>query len=299
MTPTEGSGVVGLPGFTHHYAEANDTRLHFVSGGAGDPVLLLHGWPFTWLEWRRLMPLLAKNYTVVAPDLRGMGDSDKPASGYAKSNVAEDVRQLVEQLGHPSINVVGTDIGTMVAYALAVASPELVRTLVLSESVLPGFGLEELMNPATGGYPHFGLHMQVDLATMLTSGKEEAYLRPMWSQMSVVDSDLADNLLPYFVGDGGMRGGFEHYGTLLDDGRYNRARHTEKLGMPVLVLNGSHGIPQDQTLSSVAQVAADFRSDIVPDSGHTIGEDNPEWLGLRLHRFFTSAHQRREKTSTR
>ena len=87
-----------------------------------------------------------------------------------------------------------------------------------------------------------------------------------------------------------MRGGFEHYATLLDDGRENRAQHTDKLGMPVLVLNGSHGIPQEQTLSGVQEVVSDLHSDIVPDSGHTIGEDNPEWLASRLHRFFTSGH---------
>ena len=108
------------------------------------------------------MPLLVRaGFTVVAPDLRGLGDSAKADSGYSKTNVAKDVHELVHHLGHQEIKLVGTDIGTMVACAYAASYQAEVRRLVLSESVLPGFGLEELMNPVTGGYWHFSFHMQV------------------------------------------------------------------------------------------------------------------------------------------
>jgi pimeloyl-ACP methyl ester carboxylesterase len=102
----------------HHTAEVNGVRLHCVTAGAGDPVVLLHGWPQTWHEWRHLIPVMASRYTVVAPDLRGFGDSDKPASGYDKRTVAEDIRQLVRHLGLREIDLVGHDIGMMVAYGL-------------------------------------------------------------------------------------------------------------------------------------------------------------------------------------
>lgn len=165
-----------LEGFVHGYSETNGTRIHYVIGGTGPAVVLLHGFPYSWAVWRRLMPLLAASgYTVLAPDLRGMGFS-APAENdsFSKLNVAEDIHGVVHGLGLGPINLVGMDIGTMVAYAYAARYPDEVRRLIFSESLIPGFGLEELMNPATGGFWHFGFHMQVELATFLTKGKEGA-----------------------------------------------------------------------------------------------------------------------------
>ena len=287
--PREGDAADGLPGFAHHYAEVNGTRLHYVSGGQGPAVVLLHGWPYTWAEWRKLMPLLADSgLTVIAPDLRGLGHSERADSGYEKSSVAEDVRQVVRLLGFASIDLVGTDIGTFVAFAYAQRHPGEVRRLVLAESLIPGFGLEELMNPATGGYWHFGFHMQVDLATMLTKEREEAYLLPFMTMMSA-SPDAADTaktlFLPHYMASGGMRAGFQHYGTLLADGAENRAAFRSKLPMPVLVLNGEHGLPQAQLLACVHQIANTIETALVPGSAHTFANDNPAWVSERLIRF--------------
>ena len=289
QAPADGAPVDQLPGFTHGYADVNGTRIHYVSGGSGgQTTMLIHGWPYTWLEWRRVMPLLAEaGYRVIVPDLRGSGDSAKPEDGYSKSNVAEDLTQLLQDQGVTSLHLVGTDIGMMVAYAFAAASPGMVQTLVLSESLLPGFGLEELMNPATGGYWHFGFHMQTDLADMLLKGKEKAYLSGMWSMMSTsTDSDLSERLLPYYTAPGAMRSGLMHYATLLEDGRENRARAGGKLAMPVLALSGEKGMPQRQTVDAARLVASDLQVDLVPGSGHTLAEDNPGWLAARLDTFF-------------
>ena len=98
--------------FSHHTASVNGIQLHYVIGGQGDPVVLLHGWPETWYAWHKVMPALAKNYTVIAPDLRGMGDSSKPLTGYDGKTVAEDIHRLVTQLGFKSIFLVGHDIGS-------------------------------------------------------------------------------------------------------------------------------------------------------------------------------------------
>ena len=84
--------------FSHHMASVNGIQLHYVIGGHGDPVVLLHGWPETWYAWHHVMPALAKNYTVIAPDLRGLGDSSKPSTGYDGKTVAEDIHQLVTQV---------------------------------------------------------------------------------------------------------------------------------------------------------------------------------------------------------
>ena len=290
VAPEDAHPVITPDGFTHRYAEVNGTRIHFVIGGDGPAVLFVHGWPYAWALWRKLMPLLAKaGFTVIAPDLRGLGESAKADTGYAKTNVAEDLRQVVHTLGFETIRVVGTDIGMMVAYAYASRYPDEVSHLVLAESLIPGFGLEERMNPATGGYWHFGFHMQVEVATMLTAGKEEAYLLPTLGMMST----LADAVqtartlyLPSYLEPGGMRAGFQHYGTLLQDGQDNRANFRGKLTMPVLVLNGERGIPQDQTLACVEQIAEHIEAELIPHSGHAFADDNPSWTAERLVRFF-------------
>jgi len=101
--PTGNSFQMDNMTFSHHTASVNGIQLHYVIGGHGDPVVLLHGWPETWYAWHKVMPALAKNYTVIAPDLRGLGDSSKPTTGYDGKTVAEDIHQLVTQLGFKSI----------------------------------------------------------------------------------------------------------------------------------------------------------------------------------------------------
>ncbi|GHH59297.1 epoxide hydrolase [Streptomyces umbrinus] len=276
-------------GFSHGYAQVNGVRLHYVSGGSGPAVVLLHGWPFSWIEWRALMPLLAeRGFTVIAPDLRGSGDSSIPAGRWTKRDEAEDLHQLLHHLGHDEAHVVGTDVGTMTAHAWAQAYPQDVTRLVLSEAFLPGYGLEDHMNHATGGSWHFGFHAQSDLAAMLTDGKEEQYLGGFWSMMTrggITDADRAD-LLRVYTGPDAMRGGFEHYATLVEDGR--TARVYGPVGMPVLVLNGEHGLPQGVLLDGARDAATDVRADIVPGAAHTFAADNPQGTAERLARFFTT-----------
>ena len=194
--PAEGEEIAGLQGFSHRYFEVNGTELHCVVGGSGPAIVLLHGWPYTWAIWRKLMPILAeRGNTVIAPDLRGMGESRLEESGYRKSNVAADVHGVIRSLGFEKIILLGMDIGTMVAFAYALRYPAQVARLILTESLLPGFGLEPLMNPANGGYWHFGFHMQVAVADILTAGKEAEYLLPTMSMMSLA-TDASANLSP-------------------------------------------------------------------------------------------------------
>ncbi|MEU9993572.1 alpha/beta hydrolase [Streptomyces sp. NPDC048045] len=285
--PAPGTAATGLHGFTHEYAETGGVQLHYVIGGRGPAVMLVHGWPFTWLEWRRLMrPLADRGFTVIAPDLRGCGASGKPPGPYSKRQTADDLHRLALHLGLTSVHVVGTDIGAMVAHAYAQAHPGQVHRLVLSEAFLPGYGLEEHMNPATGGFRHFGFHAQAGLAAMLTAGKEGLYLGGYWSMMSaggITSQDRAELLRAYQAPEA-MRGGFEHYADLVADGR--AARCGSRLPMPVLVLNGEHGLPQQVLLDGACRAATDVSADIVPAAGHTIGADNPAWVAGRLAEFF-------------
>ena len=286
--PSDGDSS-DVEGFTHHFTVVNGTRIHFVIGGSGPPLVLLHGWPTSWREWRGVMPLLADaGYTVIAPDLRGLGDSGRANSGYDKATVADDIRLLVNNLGFQTVDLVGTDIGGMVAFAWTLRHPKEIGRLVIAETLLPGFGLEELMNPATGGYWHFGFHAQVELATMLTTGKEEEYLSRNWSMFSPLNGitieDRAEFLRTYGNAEG-MRAGFKHYESLIGDGRANREAFTGKLATPVLVLSAELGIPQDQTLASVESVFLNVEHDKVLLAGHAFAADRPEWTADRISKF--------------
>ena len=111
--------------YTHHKILVNGILMHYVIGGKGDPIVLLHGWPETWYEWRHVIPqLIANNYTVIAPDMRGLGDSERPQTGYDKKTVAEDIYQLVKKLGYSKVYLVAHDWGGPVAYSYAAAHPQ-------------------------------------------------------------------------------------------------------------------------------------------------------------------------------
>jgi pimeloyl-ACP methyl ester carboxylesterase len=135
--PTANATPSGLAGFRSGYATVNGVRLHYVSGGQGDPVVLLPGWPRTWWEFHKIMPTLAATHRVIAVDIRGMGESAKPAGGYDKKTMAADIAALLRRLGHDRADVVGSDIGAMVAFSLAANHPELVRTVTLLDVAHP------------------------------------------------------------------------------------------------------------------------------------------------------------------
>ncbi len=275
--------------FTHHMASVNGVRLHYVIGGTGDPVVLLHGWPQTWYEWRQVMPALAEQYTVIAPDLRGCGDSEKPLTGYNKRTVAEDIYQLVLHLGKERIFLVGHDIGSMVAYAYAAAHPDAVRRLVVSEFLLPGFGLEEAMDVAHGGYWHFAFHMTPDIPEALVTGKERLYLSLFYKGLAynpaaIAEADI-DEYVRCYSAPGGLRGGFSHYQTLLEDGKQNQESAKTKLPMPVLALGGESSL-QEKVYKSMQPVANVVRGSVLQCCGHFIAEERPEALVEQLLTFF-------------
>ena len=274
--------------FRHYQAQANGVRLHYVMGGQGEPILLLHGWPQTWYEWRKVMPLLAHRYTVIAPDLRGMGDSEKPQLGYDKRNVAEDIYQLVQLLGFEHIYLVGHDIGGMVAYAYASAYQNTVRRLAILDVLLPGFGLEEAR--ASGFLWHHWFHMVLDIPEALTQGREELYLcalayrRDPYNPQALSDEDIAEYLRCY-AAPGGMRGGFSHYRTFVQDAEHNQQSAKTPLKMPVLALGGSHGAG-DRVLQSMQPVCQNVRGKVLDRCGHLIAEEQPEELAQHLLSFF-------------
>src|SRR5215469_9543238 len=283
--PTGISFLIDNTTFSHHMAVVNNgVQIHYVIGGHGDPVVLLHGWPETWYEWRHVMPALAKNYTVVAPDLRGLGDSSKPLVGYDGKTTAEDIHQLVSQLGFKDIFLVGHDWGVQVAYSYAVAHPNEVRRLVILDVPVPGIGPGQ--NITSLWWLQF--HMVRDIPEMLVEGHEREYLTWFYRHTcnpSAITKEDIDEYVSHYSAPGGMRAGFEYYRALLDDIKQNKEYSKVKLPMPVLALGGKCSFGS-AALDSMRLLATNVSGGVIPDTGHWIAEERPNFLTEQLFAFF-------------
>jgi pimeloyl-ACP methyl ester carboxylesterase len=138
--PAASSGTPAMPpaNFKSTTANVNGVDIHYVIGGKGEPLVLVHGFGQNWYMWNRLLPELSKHFTVIAPDLRGVGESGKPAGGYDKKTMATDIYALVKKLGYDKINLAGHDIGLMVVYAYAAQYPSEVKKLAFLDALIPG-----------------------------------------------------------------------------------------------------------------------------------------------------------------
>ena len=277
---------------SHHFAQLDDVTLHYVTCGRGPVVVLLHGWPQTWYEWRHIIPALAQRYTVIAPDLRGLGDSSRPLTGYDKKTVANDIWQLVNgRLGHRQFFLVGHDWGGPTAYALAAAHPEAVSRLAILDVVIPGDGGDFSQG---GRRWHHQFHLTADLPEALTAGRERLYLSWFYRNFghrpdAISDADI-DEYLRTYAQPGAMRAGFAYYRALPQDAADNRANVARlKLPMPVLAIGGASGRGRGrEPEESLQRVALHVQGDVVADCGHWIPEEQPRYLADRLQQFFAS-----------
>lgn len=274
--------------FTHHTATVNSVRLHYVTGGQGEPIVLLHGFAETWYMWRHVMTELAGHYTVIVPDLRGAGDSDKPATGYDKKTLAEDIHQLVAQLGHQRIFLVGHDIGLMVAYAYAAAHPADVRRLALLDAPIPGTKVFEELERSPMVW-HFAFHKVRDLPEALVAGRERIYLTEgfyralSYNPAAFTEADV-DEFVRCYSAPGGMRGGFEYFRAFAEDSRQNKEYFKNKLSMPVLALGGAQSL--GPTMVNMAnEVATNVRGGVIEQCGHWVADERPEHLTEQLLAF--------------
>jgi pimeloyl-ACP methyl ester carboxylesterase len=295
---TEGNSFeIDNVNFSHHTATVNGIQLHYVMGGKGDPVVLLHGWPETWYAWRHVMPALAKNYTVIAPDLRGIGDSSKPLTGYDGKTLAEDIHQLVTQLGFKTIFLVGHDIGAFVVYPYAAAHPMEVKRLVVMEVPPPitGFFPPPSMNR---GPPLWWILFQQtpDVPEALVQGKEMTYLSWFYQNLAynpaaITQADI-NEYVSHYSAPGGMRAGFEYYRAIPQDAIQNENYSKTNLTMPVLALGAGYipafgGNPNTAAENGMKMLAQNVTGIIVPNSGHFIQEEQPDVVVKLLNNFFS------------
>jgi pimeloyl-ACP methyl ester carboxylesterase len=276
--------------FAHHHADLGDVRLHYVTAGQGFPVVLLHGWPQSWYEWRHVMKDLARDYQVIAPDLRGLGDSSRPLDGYDKKTVGNDIWRLLQRLGVDAFYLVGHDWGGPTAYAIAAAHPDAVKKLVILDVAIPGDGSA---NISQGGRRwHHAFHQTADLPEALVAGREDIYFGWFYRNYghrpdAIPEADIAEYLRVYRQ-PGALRAGFSYYRAIPQDIADNEAIAARfRLPMPVLALGGGSGWGRrKEVVESLRRLADDVQGGVITDCGHWMPEEQPEELLRRLRSFF-------------
>lgn len=262
--------------FTLRDVATNGATIHVRSGGTGPAVVLLHGYGETGDMWVPLAVELARDHTVIVPDLRGLGLSSKPSAGFDKKTQAGDVRGVMAAMGVQQADVVAHDIGNMVAFQFAAQYPDSVRRLVLIDAPVPGVGPweEVLKNPLLWHFRFGGPDME-----RLVAGRERIYLDRFWNEFSASPDRFTEAARKHYAAlyalAGAMHSGFAQFAAFDQDAIDNREFLARgRLKMPVLALGGQKSF--GPMMATVVRAGADNVTEgVVPDSGHWIMEENP------------------------
>ncbi len=284
---TGNAGEVHLPsGIQEHTADVNGQTIHYLRAGSGPALVLVHGYPESSLTWRKVMPALANAFTVIAPDTRGTGQSSL-TDGFSIEDVADDIYELVRSLGLKEISLVGQDFGVQIVSAYAAKHREDVSALVVIESPLSGFGLEDLF----ASFWHFGF-LASPSAELLIAGREKEFFsmfafgdfifhKEAFAQADI-DRYIADQVRP-----GRLRAGFAYYRALLADNDFFSKTVAPPWTFPVLCLDGDHSM-NGLTSKSFQQVVPELKSVIATNCGHFVQEEQPDFLAKTLLAFLPS-----------
>ncbi len=273
-------------GFKHQYATVNGVKIHYVIGGKGQPLLLVHGFGQNWYMWYRLMPELSKHFTIIAPDLRGVGESDKPTGGYDKKTMATDLHELMKKLGYKNINLVGHDIGLMVAYAYAAQFPTDVKKVALLDALLPG--IEPVWSQVRAqawwfgffGMPHSG---------EIIAGKAGLFLTSFWPLVGYVKKPFTDVETNEFIRaysvPGATTGAFNWFANFPKDAKDNVELAKKKLPMPLLAMGADHSAGV-YLAAHCRLVATNVKETIIKGSGHWLVQEQTAQVQKGLLDFF-------------
>jgi pimeloyl-ACP methyl ester carboxylesterase len=294
--PGSVSGAPNLPAgfintFTSRYVDTGELRLHAVIGGDGPPLLLVHGWPQTWYQYRLVMPALARDFTVIAVDQRGIGLSDKPRDGYDSGTQANDMVALMKALGHQRFAMAGFDTGMLIAYAAAADHPDRVDRVIVGEAFVPGVSpsppllVSGLLNDRLWHIPFNRLAAKTN--ERLVRGREDIFIGGEYAAWA--GTPLPAEVVKYYVDrvasdPEALRGSFELYRALDVDFAESEQRKTRRLAMPVLTIGGSESVGE-AAADAMKLVADDVQSVVIPGSGHWVAEEAPEEFVAALTAF--------------
>lgn len=275
-------------GFTHQTANVNGINIHYVIGGEGEPLVLVHGFGQNWFMWNRLLPELSKHFKIIAPDLRGGGESDKPEGGYDKKTMASDIHELVKKLGYNNINLVGHDIGLMVAYSYAAQFGSEVKKVALMDALVPG--VEPVWHEVSAVAWHFGFFRQ-PYAAELVSGRERLFFTNFWPDKAFVKDaftkEETDEFIRAYSTKDALKGSFHWYGNFSQDVKDNEEFTKHKLKMPLLAMGGDHS-SASYLADHARRVAEDVHELIIKDAGHWLVQEQTEQVQKGLLDFFTN-----------
>ena len=275
--------------FSSHYIDSGDVRLHAVIGGTGPALLLVHGWPENWYAWRLLMPTLARDFTVIAVDQRGMGLSDKPETGYDSSTLANDLAGLMDALGHETFAVVGHDTGFAISYALLADYPQRVTRAALAE--IPGAPGTTPAPPLFVPAPlndklwHLSFNRVEILAEQLVTGREDLFFG---YEFEIQGGNVSAEAVAYYVGllsnPESLHGAFGFYREFDATLAQNADRATRRLSMPLLGIGGERSYG-DHVGEALGAVAEDVESVVITGAGHWVAEEAPDQVLSALTAF--------------
>jgi len=276
-----------FPGFTNQYATVNGVRLHYVEGGTGVPLLCLPGWPQTWYSYQPVAVELAKSYRVLIVDIRGMGSSEKPRSGYDKKTMAADIVALLQQLGLTKVHIMGHDIGGMVAMSFAFNYPQFTDKLIVLDGSHPSEGILQMsLIPPAGTFTEkmnahrpyawwMGFNQVKGLPEKLLAGRFQHLLDWLFNYVMIDDSKMSSFERAVYASSyndpESIRAANAWYQTFLQD--IEDAKAYPPLAMPVLGI-GSY-ISYNYMKMGLPYVAKDLQLVGIMDSGHYLFEEQP------------------------
>lgn len=279
--------ITHFPGFTNQYATVNGVRLHYVEGGTGMPLVCLPGWPQTWYSYQPVAVELAKKFRVLIVDIRGMGSSEKPPSGYDKKTMAADIVALVQQLGLTKVHIMGHDIGGMVAMSFAFNYPQFTQKLIVLDGAHPTEGIMQMsLLPAPGTFTQkmdadrpyawwMGFNQVKELPEKLLAGRFEYVLDWLFHYVMIDDSKMSSLeravYASWYNEAESIRASNGWYQTFHQD--IDDAKTYPPLAMPVLGI-GSY-VSYNYMKMGLPYVAKDLQLVGVLDSGHYLFEEQP------------------------
>ena len=276
--------------FTVREVATNGTTIHVRQAGSGPAVVLLHGYGETGDMWAPVAADLARDHTVIVPDLRGMGLSSRPEGGYDKKTQAQDVADLLASLRIERADLVTHDIGNMVGYAFAAQYPQTVTRFVIMDAPLPGIGPWDQIVRAQ---PLWHFSFQGPDAERLVAGRERIYLDRLWNEFSAdpknFDDASRDHYARLYAQPGAMHAGFNQFAAFTQDASDNKALAAKgKLTMPVLAIGGEQSFGPTMAVV-MREVATNVTELVIPKSGHWLMEEQPAATVAALRAFLDKA----------
>ncbi|HTW04756.1 MAG TPA: alpha/beta hydrolase [Streptosporangiaceae bacterium] len=302
LLPTDAPGSVTraprLPAgftdtFTSYLVDIGGARLHAVVGGDGPPLLLVPGWPENWFAWREMMPALARRFTVVAADPRGVNLSDRTAGGYDAGNLAADLVKLMEALGHARFAMTGHDLGMTIGYALAADHPERLARLVVAEATIPGISpFPPPWGPARVNDMlwHFAFNRLTDLNETLVRGREHVFFGWQFATKASTPAAVPGYAVDYYVEaitrdpEALHCGTFDFYRAIERTVEQNIRRQERRLRLPVLAIGGADGLGE-RVADTMRLVADDVTPVVLERCGHYVADEAPEGMLEALEPF--------------